>query len=110
MVPVMGVLQDQYALEKISELSPSTLQKVLKDGSRGIDEKKVRALTDPREKETVQEAKTYSAVMTYRRTALVPTVLAVVFAGLFFYFRSIGGYQAVEIEKPQPAAAHFNST
>jgi MFS family permease len=110
MVPAMGMLQDKYTLQKISELSPPTLQKVLKDGSEGIDEKKVRALSDAREKETVQEAKTYSAVMTYRWTAIVPSVLAVVFAGLFFYFRSIGGYRAVEIEKPQPAAAHLNST
>jgi MFS family permease len=110
MVPAMGVLQDKYALQKISELSPPTLQKVLKDGTRGIDEKKVRALSDAREREVVQEAKTYSAVMTYRWIALVPTVLAVVFAGLLFYFRSIGGYRAVEIEKPQqPAGAHLNS-
>ena len=109
MVPAMGVLQDKYALERVAELSPPTLQKVLKDGSRGIDEKKVRALSDEREKEIVLEAKTYSAVMTYRWTALVPTILAVVFAGLFIYFRSIGGYRAVEIGKSQATGAQLNS-
>lgn len=103
MVPMMGILQDHYALTKIQEVSPPTVHKVMKDGNRGIDEKKVLGLSDPAERQIVHDAKTYSAVMTYRWISLIPCVLALVFGGLYFYFRSIGGYRSVEIKKTEVA-------
>jgi len=106
MVPMMGMLQDHYALTRIREVSPSTVQKVLKDGDHGIDERKVLGLSDPAEKQIVHGAKTYSAVMTYRWISLVPGVLALVFAGLYFYFRSIGGYRSVEIKRTEAIPVH----
>jgi MFS family permease len=99
MVPAMGMLQDHYAVTRIREVSPPTVHKVLKDGNQGIDEKKVLGLSDPAERQVIHDAKTYSAVMTYRWISLVPAVLALVFAGLYLYFKSIGGYRAVEIRK-----------
>ena len=47
------------------------------------------------------------AAAAFRYVAYFPLVLTFIFGGLFFYFRSIGGYQAVELsaaEKPAQAA------
>jgi len=106
MVPAMGMIQDHYAIAKLSELSPQIVEKVIKEGSQGIDEKKVVALTDSSEKGVINEARTYSAVMTYRCVAVVPALLALVFVGLWFYFRSIGGYPALRIGKVEPSTAN----
>lgn len=104
MVPIMGMMQDHYALVRIGERSPATVQKVLKDGRQEIDDRKVLSLSDSLEKQTVHDARTYSAVMTYRWISLVPAVLAVVFAGLCLHFRSTGGYRAVELKRTKAIA------
>jgi hypothetical protein len=43
------------------------------------------------------------AAAAFRYVAVLPCILVVIFAALFLYFRSTGGYKAVEIGK---AAAH----
>lgn len=93
MTPVMGMLQDHYTLEAL----PQTVrEQVVTDGK--LDQRKFMAVESNAEsKPVVDAAHHYSAAMTYRRVALVPVALTFVFAFLFFYFRSMGGYKAVSL-------------
>jgi len=92
MVPLMGVIQDHYAVAKMSEVGSSTLQKIRKDGASGLDGRKVATLTDPNELRAVNVAKSYSAAMTYRWIATVPASLVLILASFFFYLRITGGH------------------
>lgn len=92
MTPIMGSIQDHYAVQS---LSPKTVETVVQHG--GIDERRANQVQDPFMKMEIEEAKRYSAEMTYRWVAAVPVLLALVFAGLLFYFRSIGGYKPVNV-------------
>lgn len=96
--PAMGFVQDHYALVKLSELSPHVLEQTVTKDGRGLDERKVLALTGKLERDIVSQAKKHSAAMTFRWIAVVPVFLSVAFCWLFFYFRSRGGYQALKIE------------
>lgn len=109
MTPIMGSIQDHYAVKM---LSPEAAEVVVANG--GIDERKAALVADPLVKLEVEEAKRYSAEMTYRWVAAVPAFLAVVFLALLFYFRSLGGYRAVSVSsreerspiRMQPSLSH----
>jgi MFS family permease len=94
MSPIMGAIQDHYALSALPE---KAYVQVVTDN--GLDERKVMQVTDPEVTAAVDQAKKYSAEMTYRWVSLVPAVLAFVFFGLFLGFRKRGGYRAVSIAK-----------
>lgn len=92
-VPVMGELQNRYTLES---LPGPVRERVVTDGR--LDQGKLMTIEqEPGLTAYVTEAKRYSASMTYRRVALLPVLLTLAFTGLFFYFRSLGGYRAVKI-------------
>jgi hypothetical protein len=40
----------------------------------------------------------YGAAAAFRYVAVLPAILTVVFAGLFLYFKSAGGYKAVKLD------------
>ncbi len=98
MTPAMGFLQDHYAVARLSEISPSVVQKVVRKDAEALDEKKVIRLSEEGEKKAVMEAKAYSAVMTFRWVALLPAILTVIFVLLLFQVRLQGGYRIVKIE------------
>jgi predicted MFS family arabinose efflux permease len=91
----MGRVQDHYAVQN---LSPAAISQVVTNG--GLDERKIAATTDGSIKAEVEEAKHFSAMMTYKWVAVLPTILTVIFGGLFFYFRAQGGYEAVRLDAP----------
>jgi MFS family permease len=92
-VPVMGELQNRYTLQS---LPPAVREQVMTEGR--LDQSKLMALEEQSAMAApVAEARRYSASMTYRRVALVPMLLTLAFAVLFFYFRSLGGYRAVRL-------------
>ena len=45
------------------------------------------------------------AAAAFRYVAYFPLVLIFIFGGLFFYFKSIGGYRAVELSAAEPSKA-----
>lgn len=92
MTPIMGSIQDHYAVQS---LSPRAAESVVAHG--GIDERKAALVTDAVVKAEIEQAKRYSAEMTYRWVAAVPAFLAFVFLMLLFYFRSLGGYRPVSV-------------
>ena len=98
MTPIMGAIQDHYAVVKLSEVAPAIVEKVGKGEGRGLDEQKIIALTEKAERYAVSEAKSHSAVMTFRWVALLPAVLTIAFSLLLYYFRRTGGYEVIRIE------------
>jgi len=93
MTPVMGALQDRYTLEALPQ---AVREQVVTDGK--LDQRKLMAVEAlPEAKQTITQAHHYSASMTYRRVAMVPVGLTLIFALLYFYFRAMGGYRAVRI-------------
>jgi MFS family permease len=96
--PIMGTIQDHYAVVKLSEISPAVFRKVGRDNGEGLNEKKVLALSEEVERNVVSEAKAYSAAMTFRWVAVLPALLTVIFGFLFFHFRFTGGYRVVRLE------------
>jgi MFS family permease len=87
--PVMGKIQDYYAINYLSE---ETRSAVVTDG--GLDERKVLSNENPALRGEVESAKHHSAMMTYRTVAYLPAFLAFAFLGLFLYYRRRGGYRA----------------
>ena len=96
MTPIMGSIQDYYAVQS---LSPAAVEQVVSHG--GIDPVKASAIVSPQLQLEIERAQQVSAAMTYRWVAVVPAFLTIVFLGLFFYFRSIGGYRAVRLSGMQ---------
>lgn len=92
--PVMGAIQDHYAVEA---LSPEVRSQVITENGRGIDQRRVTEITSAQVHEEVKNANQVSAVMTYRIMALLPLFLSFVFGGLGLYFRARGGYRAVDL-------------
>jgi len=93
MTPVMGSLQDRYTLEAL----PAALHEQVMTDGRLDQVKLIEVESRPEAKGAVAWAHRYSASMTYRRVAMVPVFLTLVFAALYFYFRSLGGYRAVRL-------------
>jgi MFS family permease len=95
--PAIGAIQDHYAL---ASLSQETRTLVVSDG--GLDEKKVLSVESPTVKTEIETAKKYSAEMTYKWMSLIPAILSIIFLGLYFYFRSKGGYRVQHIGAETP--------
>ncbi len=96
MAPIMGQIQDHYSVQSLSSHA-----RTLVVTDNGLDERKVAAVTDPAVKTEIDEAKQYSATMTYRWVTVLPILLTIIFTTLYFYFASRGGYRAV-ILAPHP--------
>ncbi len=96
--PAMGVIQDHYAISRLSQLSPTILMEVVKEDGQGLDERKVSALNSGFERNVVDQAKSYSAAMTFRWITVIPAILTVIFVLLLFYFRSVGGYTVIKMD------------
>jgi hypothetical protein len=100
-VPVMGELQNHYTVERLPD---NVREMVLTDGK--LDQRKLVDLERAGAfREGIENAKRYSASMTYRRVAVVPVFLIFAFTALFFYFRSLGGYRTVRLRPGETLAA-----
>jgi hypothetical protein len=91
MTPAMGKMQDHFMVES---LGPRLHNQVLTDGV--LDQRKLLDLQVPKDKRAVLRAKQYSASMTLQTVAILPAILALVFAFLYFYFRSDGKWRWLE--------------
>jgi fucose permease len=127
--PGIGYMQDRYASSYMEEESPALYQEYAAEGSKsflffaevkGLDGSKVNpllgkaqedrsTLTD--EEETVVQSSLHGGQMALKTTAAVPLVLAVGFLLILLYFKSQGGYKALELggseEEVPPAMEEF---
>ncbi|MBB5037916.1 MFS transporter [Prosthecobacter dejongeii] len=102
--PYIGYKQDMDMEKRLSSTEHAALYAQVKgeskDGMFGLtptlDQEKIKALPAPEQKqlEAVQAANKRGAFTTI---AILPTFMLVCYLGLFFYFRSRGGYKPVEI-------------
>ena len=76
--PIMGAVQDHYAVER---LSPALREKVVSQG--GLDERKVVAVQENEARAEIEQAKQHSASMTLRWVSAVPAFLTVAFGAVF---------------------------
>ncbi len=97
MTPVMGAIQDHYAVES---LSVETRAIVATEDGKAIDRRKAdqAKVLDPKVAAELAVAQQQSAVMTYRVVAFLPVILTFIFLGLMAYFKGLGGYRAVSIK------------
>lgn len=95
--PGMGKIYDNGIQAKLPPAMQST---VLTDGH--LDGKKVAALTSPADKQAVDEAKANGAATTFRKVAVLPVIVAIVFAVMLVMLKQSGGYGAVGIHESGP--------
>jgi len=90
--PVMGRIYDTHTIRNL----PEKLAAVVVVDGRFSPEAQA-TLHAPADLAAMQDALRQGAAMTFRYVAVLPLILIVLFAGLFLWHRSRGGYRAVKI-------------
>lgn len=117
--PGIGYFQDYFASTELTRTAPSLYEEYKSESKndflwfeeiQGLDGAKVgkiRAMT-PEERspaqQTVGEADLYGGRMALRYTGLIPATMAVCYLLLILYFRTIGGYKALEVDLEETTA------
>ena len=123
--PGIGYTQDHFAAEFLQEEHPAVHQEYVSDSKQGfllfreiagLDGAKVGALleknpaelsaTEAEKRAILEEASIRGGQSAFRWTALVPLTMALGFLLLIFYFRSLGGYKAIQLEKEEGATPY----
>lgn len=123
--PGIGYTQDRFASEKLESESPAVFQEYAAEGSngflffpqvQGLDGSKTGPImakaanpdeTLTQDEQMVKDASFYGGQMALKVTAGLPAFLAIGFLLLIIYFRSQGGYKAIELssgEEHEPPA------
>jgi hypothetical protein len=111
----MGYTQDRYASAYLEEQSPALYEEYAAQDSnsfllfsevRGLDGSKVgsvvaKSMDDSQtltaDEQIVKDSSFHGGQMALKTTAAIPAVLAVGFLMLLLYFKSQGGYKAIEL-------------
>ncbi|MDH4124067.1 MAG: MFS transporter [Gammaproteobacteria bacterium] len=123
--PGIGYTQDHFAAEFLHENHPAVHEKYVSDSKQGfllfreiagLDGAKVGALLEKNpdelsaaeveERAVLEEASIRGGQSAFRWTALVPLTMALGFLLLIFYFRALGGYKAIQLEKEDEATPY----
>ncbi|KAF0176876.1 MAG: major facilitator superfamily protein [Limisphaerales bacterium] len=111
--PGLGYLKDRYAGESLKEKDaalfaeykaekPSTFLSIKSMEAFGLDGKKLGEAKDAKEKTEKQKAVVAADQLGDRKTlkldSYIPATMALLYLGIFLYFKSIGGYKAVHLE------------
>ncbi|MEM9753847.1 MAG: MFS transporter [Planctomycetota bacterium] len=103
--PLLGSIQDDHAADTLRAAQPGIYAEVIGNTKVGvfgayepIDETKLAALPEP-EQTQVAEVRDASKQEALFRVAALPLMMFVCYAGLWVYFRSRGGYTAVELSE-----------
>jgi MFS family permease len=116
--PGLGYAKDRFTAEHLMTTSPAIYEQykapvpsrfLFLDEVRGLDgtklsEAQTAAARSP-EQQTVAEASIIGDRETLKADSYIPLVMAVVYALLFLYFKTIGGYRPVRIDATGPVAA-----
>ena len=105
--PFIGALQEKTASATLAHEAPALAQSVLMQktyllgGYDAINPEKAQALTDIASVKAVASANLAGQFDALARMAALPAFVLVCYIGLFFYFRSRGGYRPVVLtDKP----------
>ncbi len=111
--PGIGYKQDYFASTDLREKDAALYEEYRSESEngflffpkiRGLDGVKLAAVRDKSDEERspaeqlVGESDLHGGRMALRYTALVPAVMAICYLLLIFYFQTIGGYKAVELD------------
>jgi MFS family permease len=106
--PLLGTIQDRSLDRNLAGQNPVLHAKVVaapqsKYGLvyRPLDKSKVETLSaaETAEVERISAANNQS---TLAKVAVLPAIMCLCYIGLLFYFKSRGGYRAVELQNPAP--------
>ncbi len=101
--PFIGAVQEKTASAELLEKAPLTAQAVLIEKQyllgpyRAIDPEKTKAVADPAGAEALAAAAKAGQFEALGKMALFPVFMLVCYGALLVYFRSRGGYRAVEL-------------
>lgn len=108
--PMLGVIQDKYFDQALAAQNPALHASVAgepqsKNGLsyRPLDKQKIAALPEAQRAE-VEQVRNTNNQATLSKMAVLPAIMAVCYIGLILFYRTKGGYKAVEIG-PSPAKA-----
>ena len=116
--PGLGYAKDRFTAEHLNTTAPAIYEQykaptpsrfLFLEEVHGLDGTKLSAAqtaaTKTPEQQTVVDASIVGDRETLKADAFIPLTMALIYVGLFFYFRGIGGYRAVHIEGG-PASRH----
>jgi MFS family permease len=116
--PGLGYAKDRFTAEHLQSTAPATYEQykapvpsrfLFLDEVTGLDGTKLSAAQTavPRspEQQIVAEASIIGDRETLKADSYIPLVMAVVYALLFLYFKTIGGYRPVRIDTAGPVPA-----
>ena len=101
--PLIGALQENTASSVLKADAPAVAEKVVVDAKRfgipysAINPEKAAAVTSDEGQAALKEANKAGQFNALAKMAFFPAFMLVCYLGLFFYFKSQGGYQAVEL-------------
>ena len=109
--PGLGYAKDRFTAEHLMTTAPAIYEQykaptpskfLFLEEVHGLDGTKLseaqQAATKTPEQQTVVQASIIGDRETLKADSFIPLAMAIIYVGLFFYFRSIGGYRAVHIE------------
>jgi MFS family permease len=112
--PFIGYFQESTATKELQASNPALYQNVTTKKSwllspvlgdyKALDPVKVAAVQDPAGKASVTAAETASQFAALSKIAVFPAFMLCCYLALLMYFKSKGGYKAVQIEDTTPAA------
>lgn len=103
--PFIGYLQDHTSSAHLIAEAPATAERVLSDSKymgveyQAIDPDKSATLTDADALAAVAAAKKAGQFNALAKIALFPSFMLVCYIALFMYFKSKGGYKAVDLDE-----------
>ena len=109
--PGLGYAKDRFTAEHLNTTAPAIYEQykaptpsrfLFLEEVHGLDGTKLSAAqtatTRTPEQQTVVDASIIGDRETLKADAFIPLTMALIYIGLFFYFKGIGGYRAVHIE------------
>ena len=117
--PGLGYAKDRFTAEHLRDTNPAIYEQykaavpsrfLFFQEVTGLDGTKLSAAqTAPSrtpEQQTVSEASIIGDRETLKADAWIPAVMALIYIGLFFYFKGIGGYKPLRIGATEAPAHH----
>lgn len=104
--PLIGKMQEDSAVAAVTAEKPQLATQVIGEGEyilgayNRVDEKMVGML-DPKAQMEVTSLVESGKQSSLAKITVFPLVMLVGFVGLMFYFKSKGGYRAVELDEPE---------
>ena len=101
--PFIGYLQESTATKKLQATDPAIYQTVTSEKKyllgdyRAIDPVKAAAITDDKGKEALKTANTAGQFSALGKMAIFPSFMLCGYIALILYFKSRGGYKAVQL-------------